>query len=94
MTLAGATGAFLDKEYFDKSKEIIEDVLGLASIKNEVRNIESISYFHADTVWSTVTFGYVLDNGLYVKVFYNRVNQMWDGYCIAGYHKDYYDGAK
>ena len=81
-------------EYFSSSKEIIENMLGLPAINEAIRDINCITYFEVDDVWSTVTFGYVLDNGLYVKVFYNRVNQMWDGFVISGYHKDYYDVEK
>ena len=25
-------------------------------------------------------------DGMYIKVFYNRVNGEWNGFCIAGYH--------
>ena len=60
----------------------------------EVKDVNSITYFDADNDCSTVTFGYVLENGLYVKVFYNRINQMWDGFAIAGYHEDYYTEAQ
>ena len=81
-------------QYFDTSKEIIEGILGLASIRTDVKDLDCVSYFDADDDWSTVCFGYVLEDGLYVKVFYNRVNQKWDGFAIAGYHKDYYDAAK
>ena len=78
-------------EYLDSSKEIIEDMLGLPSINETLKDVNCVEYFEADDNWSTVTFGYILENGLYVKVFYNRVNQMWDGFAIEGYHKDYYD---
>ena len=81
-------------QYFETSKEIIEETLGLSAIRTDVKDLEYSSYFDADNDWSTVCFGYVLEDGLYVKVFYNRVNQKWDGFAIAGYHKDYYDVAK
>ena len=81
-------------DYFETSKKIIEETLGLAAIRTDVKDMEYSSYFAADNDWSTVCFGYVLEDGLYVKVFYNRVNQKWDGFAIAGYHKDYYDVAK
>jgi LysM repeat protein len=77
------------EEYFPISKEIVENLLGMPAIIEEVKNIDSETYFKADDDWSTVCFGYVLENGLYVKVFYNRVNKEWDGFVVAGYHKDY-----
>ena len=76
-------------EYLVFSKEIIEDMLGLPSINEAKKDINCITYFEADDSWSTVTFGYVLEDGLYVKVFYNRVNQMWDGFEISGYNKNF-----
>lgn len=80
-------------EYLEKSKEVVKR-LGLPAIKEDIKDVDCISYFNATNGWSTVSFGYVLENGLYVKVFYNRVNQMWDGFVIAGYHQDYYDTAE
>jgi len=26
-----------------------------------------------------------LEDGTYIRLFYNRVNQLWDGFVIAGY---------
>lgn len=68
-------------EYYDSSKEIIEEVLGLSPIDEEIK-VSGTRYFKADDEWSIVEFGYVLEDGTYVKVFYNRVNQMWDGFVI------------
>ena len=75
-------------DYFETSREFIEETLGLAAIRTDVKDLECASYFDADNDWSTVCFGYVLEDGLYVKVFYNRVNQKWDGFVIAGYYRD------
>lgn len=75
-------------QYLEESKKIIT-MLGLPPIVEEIKNLDSISYFDADNGWSTVTFGYVLEDGTYVKIFYNRINGKWNGFSIAGYHKDY-----
>ena len=75
-------------DYFETSRKLIEETLGLAAIRTDVKDLECASYFDADNDWSTVCFGYVLEDGLYVKVFYNRVNQKWDGFVIAGYYRD------
>ena len=75
-------------DYFETSRELIEETLELAAIRTDVKDLECASYFDADNDWSTVCFGYVLEDGLYVKVFYNRVNQKWDGFVIAGYYRD------
>ena len=76
-------------EYLDASKEIIAEVLGMPSILEEVKDVDNISYFAASDSWSMVTFGYVLEDGTYIKMIYNRINQMWDGFVIDGYHEDY-----
>ena len=76
-------------EYLESSKEIIENVLKLPAILEDVKNVDNISYFRVDDSWSMVTFGYVLEDGTYIKMIYNRVNQMWDGFVIDGYHEDY-----
>lgn len=68
--------------YYESSKEIIEKVLGMASIDDSFRDVSKDSCFHAGDDWSTVAFGYRLEDGTYIKVFYNRINQMWDGFCI------------
>lgn len=68
--------------YYEKSKEIIENVLGLASIDDSYRDVSKKSCFSVDDIWSTVTFGYHLTDGTEITVFYNRVNGMWDGFCI------------
>ena len=81
-------------EYFEDSKEIIEGLLGLPAVKECEKDMECISYFRADDSCSYVTLGYVLENGLYVIVSYNRVNNKFIGFAISGYHKDYYDVAK
>ncbi|MBQ8624635.1 MAG: hypothetical protein IJ419_00485 [Agathobacter sp.] len=75
-------------EYLEESKEVIA-MLGLPAIIESEKNVDCITYFDADDTWSRVVFGYVLEDGRYVKVFYNRVNQMWDGFVIAGYHQEY-----
>ncbi len=72
-------------EYLDESKYIVEEVLGLAEISEEYKDVDSSTYFKANDDWSNVNFGYVLADGTYVNVFYNRVNQMWNGFLIAGY---------
>lgn len=74
-------------EYYDKSKDVVENVLGLAAIREDVNNVDSVTYFDVGDTWSTVTFGYVLEDGMYVKVFYNKINGMFDGYAIAGYYE-------
>lgn len=70
------------KEYLDNSKEIVEHVLGLPPIKDTMGDVTDAKYFFADDEWSRVAFGYELEDGTYIKVFYNRVNQMWDGFVI------------
>lgn len=70
------------KEYLDDSKEIVEHVLGLPPLKEEMGDVTDTRYFSADDGWSSVTFGYELEDGTYIRVFYNRVNQMWDGFVI------------
>lgn len=72
-------------EYLDESKYIVEEVLGLAVITEDYKDVDSSTYFIADDSWSNVNFGYVLADGSYINVFYNRVNQMWNGFLIAGY---------
>lgn len=68
--------------YYESSKEIIENVLGLASIDTSFRDVSKDSCFRASDEWSTVAFGYRLKDGTEITVFYNRINQMWDGFCI------------
>lgn len=67
--------------YFESSKEVIENVLGLASIDTSFNDVTKTSCFAADDDWSTVTLGYQLEDDTYITVSYNRVNQMWDGFC-------------
>ena len=81
-------------EYLEDSKQIIEGLLGLPAMKESEKDVECISYFRADDSCSYVTLGYVLENGLYVIVSYNRVNHEFIGFAISGYHKDYYDVEK
>lgn len=68
--------------YYESSKEVIENVLGLAPIDDSFRDVSKESCFTAGDHWSIVTFGYHLEDGTQIKVFYNRVNQMWDGFYI------------
>lgn len=68
--------------YFEKSKDIIENVLGLPPMDASYRDVSKRSCFKADDEWSTVTFGYRLTDGTEIMIFYNRVNGMWDGFCI------------
>lgn len=68
--------------YYEKSKEIIENVLGLAPIDDSYRDVSKKSCFSVGDIWSTVTFGYRLTDGTEITVFYNRVNGMWNGFCI------------
>ena len=75
-------------EYLDSSKKIVAH-LGLPNIIEEVKDVDSLSYFEVSESWSTVCFGYVLEDGTYVRVFYNRVNGLWDGFSICGYHEEY-----
>ncbi len=72
-------------EYFEESKYIVEEVLGLPAITDDYKDVNYSTYFDATDEWSNVSFGYVLADGTYVKVFYNRVNQKWNGFLIAGY---------
>lgn len=74
-------------EYFVKSEAIIKDMLGMPDIRKEIVDVDCGSYFNADNGWSEVCFGYVLKDGTYIKVFYNRVNGRWIGYTIAGYYQ-------
>lgn len=68
--------------YYESSKEIIENVLGFAPIDDAFCDVSKDSCFHASNDWSTVRFGYRLTDGTEITVFYNRINQMWDGFCI------------
>ena len=68
--------------YYESSKEIVEKVLGMAPIDDSFRDVTNDSCFRADDEWSTVSFGYRLEDGTEITIFYNRVNQMWDGFCI------------
>lgn len=79
------------EEYLAESKSVVENILGLPAIKEGIVDVDSGSYFGASEMWSTVTFGYVLDDGSYINMFYNRVNGKWVGFLIAGYHQDYHD---
>ncbi len=72
-------------EYWDKSKHIVENVLGLPAIMDGYKNVDYSTYFDANNDKGTVTLGYVLEDGTYIRLFYNRVNQLWDGFVIAGY---------
>lgn len=81
-------------EYLDASKEIITEVLGMPAILTDVKNVDNISYFAAGDDWSMVTLGYVLEDGTYIKMMYNRTNQMWNGFVIDGYHEDYVEKEK
>lgn len=75
-------------QYFTKSKDIVENFLGLSVIREEIVDVDCGSYFNADDSWSEVCFGYVLEDGTYIKVFYNRVNGEWIGFCIAGCYEE------
>ncbi|MBE5887426.1 MAG: hypothetical protein E7283_01165 [Lachnospiraceae bacterium] len=77
------------KEYFQNSKEIIEEILLMPKVLENVYNVDCVSYFSVSSNWSFVTLGYILEDGTYIKMIYNRVNQMWDGFVIEGYHLDY-----
>lgn len=68
--------------YFENSKEIIENVLGLASIDTSFRDVSKDNCFRAGDDWSSVAFGYRLEDGMEITVFFNRVNRMWDGFYI------------
>ncbi len=72
-------------EYFEQSKYIVEEVLGLPAITDDYKDVNYSTYFNVTDEWSNVSFGYVLTDGTYVNVFYNRVNQKWNGFSIAGY---------
>ena len=69
------------QEYLDASKEIAAQ-LGMPPIKDEIKDVTDKRYFSADNEWSSVCFGYELEDGTYIKIFYNRVNQMWDGFVL------------
>ena len=71
-------------EYLEQSKEVVA-MLGLPAIAEDSKYVDCITYFDADDGWSNVTFGDVLEDGRFIKIFYNRVNQMWEGFLIAGY---------
>lgn len=75
-------------QYFTKSEDILQNVLGLTAIRKEIVDVNCGSYFNADDSWSRVCFGYVLEDGTYIKVFYNRVDGEWVGFCIAGYYEE------
>lgn len=77
------------EEYFQNSKEIIEEILLMPKVLENVNNVDCVSYFSVSDNWSFVTLGYILEDGTYIKMIYNRVNQMWDGFVIEGYHLDY-----
>ena len=68
--------------YYASSKEIIENVLGLAPIDDTFRDVTKESCFSAGNDWSNVTFGYRLKDGTQIRIFYNRINQMWNGFYI------------
>lgn len=77
------------KEYFYKSKKIIEETLLLPKVLENVNDVNCVSYFNVSENWSYITLGYVLEDGTYIKMIYNRVNQLWNGYEIGGYHLDF-----
>lgn len=77
-----ATKEAIYDAYYESSKEMIEDVLGLAPIDDSFRDVSKDSCFYAGNDWSTVRFGYRLTDGTEISIFYNRVNQMWDGFSI------------
>ena len=68
--------------YYESSKDIIENVLGFAPIDDTLRDVSQKKNFWISDVWSMVTFRYYLQDGTEITLSYNRVNQMWDGYCI------------
>lgn len=68
--------------YYESSKEIIENVLGLKPIDDSFRDVSKDNCFYADDQWSRVVFGYRLEDRTEIRIFYNRVNQMWDGFYI------------
>ncbi len=75
-------------EYFTKSEAIIKDMLGMPDIRKEIVDVDCGSYFNANDSWSKICFGYVLEDGTYIKIFYNRVNGKWIGYTIGGYYQE------
>lgn len=76
-------------DYLQESQDFIVDILGMPSILTGVKDVDCISYFEVEKSYSNVILGYVLEDGTYIKLFYNRVNHMWNGFSIDGYHMDY-----
>lgn len=68
--------------YYESSMDIIENVLGFAPIDDSLRDVSQKKNFWVSDVWSTVTFRYYLQDDTEITLSYNRVNQMWEGFCI------------
>lgn len=70
-------------KYLDQSKSIVGDVLGLSPIVEAQRNLESMVYFEVSQDIQTVTFGYILEDGSYIQVFYNLIDESWKGFVLV-----------
>ncbi len=72
-------------EYYDKARDIIVNRLGLPDIYQVEVDPSSESFVLLDDSWSNVSFGYQLENGLFIRLIFNRVNGEWNGFVYYGY---------
>ena len=76
---------------YEISKNLIENQIGLSPILETKKNVENRAYFSAAASNSYMYIGYVLEDGTYVRVFYNRVNGELIGFAIMGYHEELFE---
>lgn len=80
-------------KYLDQSKLIVGDVLGLSPIVEAQRNLESVVYFQVLQDIQTVIFGYVLEDGSYIRVFYNLIDESWKGFVLVDDPSSFFSSA-
>lgn len=77
-------------KYLEQSRTIVKDVLGLSSIVEAERNLESILYFEVQEEENRVIFGYVLEDGSYIRIFYNMIDESWEGFVLVDDPDDFF----
>lgn len=75
----------LYQEYYNYSKNLIENVFQLSSINEKSRDIDNEIYCSVDETRNIVTFGYQLEDGNYVKISYDMINKTLEKFEIEEY---------
>lgn len=70
------------EDYLPLAQEIIENTLHYPSIGNPDFDPSNEDYIFIDEDSSNVRFGYPLENGEFIQLIFNRVNQKWNGFVF------------